>query len=85
MSDTGGLSDAVETSKGKDVSHLDDLLREARTDEDDEPDGPEMKRFNVDIPKELHSFIKTQAVREDRTMKDIFLDAIEMYLSQRSA
>ena len=84
MSDTKGLSEAVKTSEKEDTGDFDDLLRDARTEEEKETDDPEMKRFNVDIPKELHNFIKTQAAQESRTMKDIFLDAIEMYFSQHN-
>jgi len=86
MSDSGGLSNAVRTSKGKDVSHLDDLLEQARTEEtESQSSTSSTKRFNVNIPAELHNYIKVQAAKENRSMKDIFLDAIEMYLSSRSA
>jgi len=75
------LDDAAKKTKSKDVSHLDDLLAEARTEEEEEV---KTKRFNVEIPEELHHFIKVQAAKEDRSMKDVFLDAMEMYLSRRA-
>jgi predicted HicB family RNase H-like nuclease len=80
--DVGGLGSAVETAESKGTGHLDDLLEEARVEEEEEK---KTKRFNVEIPEELHRYIKTQAAREDRSMKAIFLDAMEMYLSKRSA
>lgn len=80
--DIGGLGSAVDTASSKSTGHLDDLLDEARTEEEEEEPT---KRFNVEIPEELHRYIKAQAGREGRSMKALFLDAIEMYMSQRSA
>jgi predicted HicB family RNase H-like nuclease len=80
--DTGGLSSAVDTAESKGTGHLDDLISEARTEEEDEETT---KRFNVEIPEELHGYIKAQAAREGRSMKDVFLDAMEMYLSRSGA
>lgn len=80
--DTGGLGSAADKAQGKSTGHLDDLIEEARTEEEEEEPT---KRFNVEIPEELHRVIKAQAGREGRAMKDVFLDAIEMYLSQRGA
>lgn len=76
------LEDAASKSQNKDVSHLDDLIDEARTEDPDAADA-DTKRFNVEIPADLHQLIKVQAAQEDRPMKDLFLDAIEMYLAQR--
>jgi predicted HicB family RNase H-like nuclease len=75
------LEEAAKKTQGKDVSHLDDLLADARTEEEEEV---QTKRFNVEIPEELHHYIKVQAAKEDRSMKAVFLDAMEMYLSRRA-
>lgn len=80
--DTGGLGSAADRAQKKTSSHLDDLIEDARTEEDEQEPT---KRFNVEIPEELHSYVKAQAGREGRSMKALFLDAIEMYLSQRGA
>jgi len=80
--DIGGLGSAAERSQQKSTANIDDLLSEARTEEEEETPT---KRFNVEIPEDLHRYIKTQAAKEDRSMKDIFLDAMEMYLHERSA
>jgi Ribbon-helix-helix protein, copG family. len=82
MSDDTGLGGAAEKAESKSTSHLDDLLDEARTEEKEEDPT---KRFNVEIPEELHRHIKAQAGREGRSMKAVFLDAIEMYLSRNGA
>lgn len=80
--DTGGLSSAVDTAENKTTDHLDDLIDDARAEEEEEEST---KRFNVEIPEDLHGYIKAQAAREGRSMKEVFLDAMEMYLSQRGA
>ena len=80
--DTGGLGSAADKAQSKSTGHLDDLIGEARTEEEERPDT---KRFNVEIPKDLHQYIKSQAASEGRSMKAVFLDAMEMYLSQRGA
>lgn len=82
MSDDTGLGSAAEKAESKSTGHLDDLLEEARTGEEEEEPT---KRFNVEIPEELHRHIKAQAGREGRSMKAVFLDAIEMYLSRSGA
>jgi predicted HicB family RNase H-like nuclease len=79
--DAGGLGSAADKAKNKSTGHLDDLIEDARTEEQE----VSTKRFNVEIPEELHRAIKAQAGKEGRSMKDIFLDAFEMYLSQRGA
>jgi predicted HicB family RNase H-like nuclease len=78
----GGLGDAADTAKNKSTDHLDDLIREAQKEEEDDT---ETKRFNVEIPEEVHRHIKAQAGREGRSMKALFLDAMEMYLTNRGA
>lgn len=82
MSDDTGLGDAAEKAESKSTGHLDDLLEDARAEEEEEEPT---KRFNVEIPEELHRHIKAQAGREGRSMKAVFLDAIEMYLSRSGA
>lgn len=77
----GGLGSAADKAKSKGTGHLDDLIEDARTEEEEVA----TKRFNVEIPEELHRAIKAQAGKEGRSMKDLFLDAIETYLSQRGA
>lgn len=79
--DEGGLGSAADKAQGKDTGHLDDLIEDARTEKEE----VRTKRFNVEIPEELHRTIKAQAGKEGRAMKDVFLDAIEMYLSKRGA
>lgn len=81
-SDTGGLGSAADRAQSKSTGHLDDLIEDARAEEEERPDT---KRFNVQISEELHRHIKAQATREGRSMKELFLDAMEMYLSQRGA
>jgi predicted HicB family RNase H-like nuclease len=78
--DTGGLGSAADRAKSKSTGHLDDLIEDGRIEEEE----ISTKRFNVEIPEELHRAIKAQAGKEGRSMKDLFLDAFEMYLSQRS-
>jgi predicted HicB family RNase H-like nuclease len=73
------LENAAKRSQEK-AANIDDLIAEARRDQEEKVPT---KRFNVEIPEELHTTIKLQATREARSMKDIFLDAMEMYLSRR--
>lgn len=39
-------------------------------------------RINANVPKELYTELKLQAVREDRTMTDIITDAVRRYLDE---
>ena len=79
--DAGGLGSAAEKAQTKSTEHLDDLIEDARSEKEE----VSTKRFNVEIPEELHRAIKAQAGEEGRSMKALFLDAFEMYLSQRGA
>jgi predicted HicB family RNase H-like nuclease len=81
-SNAGGIGEAADRAGQKSTGHLQDLIDDARTEEDQEEST---KRFNVEISEELHRTIKAQAGKEGRSMKDLFLDAIELYLSQRGA
>ena len=42
------------------------------------------KRLNAEIPQSLHSEVKIQAVRENRKIVDLVIDALREYLSKNS-
>lgn len=42
------------------------------------------KRLNAEIPQSLHSQVKIQAVRENRKIVELVIDALREYLSKNS-
>lgn len=42
------------------------------------------KRLNAEIPQSLHSQVKIQAVKENRKIVDVVIDALKEYLSKNS-
>ena len=42
------------------------------------------KRLNAEIPQSLHSEVKIQAVKENRKIVDVVIDALKEYLSKNS-
>ena len=41
-----------------------------------------MKRVTVVFPPDLHKLLKLKSVNDDRTMNDLILTAVRMYLSK---
>lgn len=54
-----------------------DELREDAAQED-------QVRLNADVPKSLRKRVQKQAVEEERTNREIIIDALEEYLSEHS-
>jgi predicted HicB family RNase H-like nuclease len=77
MSDS--LSDAADRGREK-GSHQQDLAEVARETDEKET----TTRYTIDFPDSLHKRIKMQAVKEERSMKDLLIDAMEMYLNART-
>lgn len=47
-----------------------------------EKDKPKLKRFNVNIPAELHLKVKMKAMEEGMTLNDLALKLFDEYLSK---
>lgn len=76
MSDLG---DAAE--RGKDKQAGGSLTDMTQAEREDEP----TVRYTIDLPKSLHREVKKQAtIVEDRSMKDLMIDAIDTYLSEHT-
>lgn len=41
------------------------------------------KTYPLELKEELHKELKIQAVEEDKTLKDLMLEALEEYLEER--
>ncbi len=61
--------------------------RRDRPDKDaaiDEATKPDTKRLNAEIPRELHSRLKTFAARTETKITEVVIEAITEYLSKNS-
>lgn len=69
------LSDATERGRSKKGPRdLSDELDSGETEK--EP----TTRYTIDLPDSLHKEFKLRAVEEDRSMKDLMIEALEEYL-----
>ena len=50
----------------------------------DEATKPDTKRLNAEIPRELHSQIKTFAARTETKITEVVISALREYLSKNS-
>ncbi len=50
----------------------------------DEATKPDTKRLNAEIPRELHSKLKTFAARTETKITEVVISAITEYLSKNS-
>lgn len=67
------------------MSNLDDAAERGSQKEanlDDAVQGQSTTRLTVDLPDDLHQELKMQAVRENRTMKDVTMEALKGYLNE---
>lgn len=64
------LDDAAERGRQKEAN-LDDAVRDQDT-----------TRLTVDLPNDLHQDLKVQAAKENRTMKDVTMEALKGYLNE---
>jgi hypothetical protein len=67
------------------MSDLDDAAErgsQKKANLDDAVQGQSTTRLTVDLPDDLHQELKMQAVRENRTMKDVTMEALKGYLSE---
>jgi len=70
------------------MSDLDDAAErgsQKKANLDDAVQGQSTTRLTVDLPDDLHQELKMQAVRENRTMKDVTMEALKGYLSEGGA
>ena len=44
----------------------------------------EQVRLNADVPKSLRKKVQMQAVREERDIREVLIDAVREYLSEHS-
>lgn len=44
--------------------------------------GPDMINFNYPIPRDLHHRIRTVAMYNNKKVKDIVIEALELYIDQ---
>ena len=44
----------------------------------------EQVRLNADVPKSLRKEVQMQAVREERDIREVLIDAVREYLSEHS-
>lgn len=44
----------------------------------------EQVRLNADVPKSLRKEVQMQAVKEERNIRDVLIDAVREYLSDHS-
>ncbi|MCS3827548.1 hypothetical protein GGP85_003018 [Salinibacter ruber] len=64
------LDDAAERGSQK-KSNLDEAVRDQGT-----------TRLTVDLPNDLHQDLKVQAAKENRTMKNVTMEALKDYLDE---
>ena len=50
----------------------------------DEATKPDTKRLNAEIPRELHSQLKTFAAQKETKITEVVIEAITEYLSKKS-
>ena len=62
--------------KPTDREDTEDLLQDAGQED--------QVRLNADVPKSLRKRVQIQAAREERTIRDVLIDAVEEYLSTHS-
>ncbi|NJL54783.1 hypothetical protein HC928_05995 [bacterium] len=58
--------------------------RDEKTQAIEEATREDTKRLNAEIPTRLHSKVKIQAAREQRTVTQIVIEALNDYLSKNS-
>lgn len=77
------LSDAAE--RGRDKQGPRGLSDELGSDDssDDRDEKEPTTRFTVDLPDSLHKEFKVAAAKDDLSMKDLMITALERYLDQR--
>lgn len=78
MSDDS-LSSASERARSK--QHANQDLSELARKEEESPS--ETIRYTIDMPAERHQLLRRIAFEEDRSKKDVMLDALEMYAHKR--
>ena len=72
----GGASERARDKQGRNQD-LQDLIAEEEVD-------PDKKiRYTIDFPPDLHQLLRRIAFEEDRSQKDVMLDALQMYANQR--
>ena len=58
--------------------------RPERDEAMNEATKPDTKRLNAEIPRSLHSRLKTFAAQKEANMTDVVIEAITEYLSKNS-
>jgi len=74
------LSDAAE--RGQEKQGPRGLSDELGSDDDNDRKEP-TTRFTIDLPDSLHKEFKVAAAKDDQSMKDLMITALEQYLQQR--
>ena len=72
-----GKPTTLKTQKELAIAAVQDQEMETETAE-----KTKMQRFNVDIPEELHSAIKIQAIKEGVKLNTLTIKIFEAYLKQ---
>ena len=73
MGKQGNLSDYAKRQQEKSAA--------AKEQEQKVKEEPE-HRFTADIPKSLHKRLRLRSVQEDRSMKAILIESLNMYLRE---
>ena len=50
-----------------------------------EPETPQVKRMNLNVPIDLHSAFKSTTAAEGQNMTDVLIEFIQSYVDQHAA